>query len=501
MKVVNAHEMKRLEEATYARGTSEESCMNQAGRGVAFAAMQCIAKLHLRPEIALFAGKGNNGGDAFVAARLLHEGGFHVVVFATAPIEKSSPLNQLQRRRFEEQRGKVFESPPEKIDLTPFDLLIDGLLGTGFQGALSGPLVAWVDKINASGKPVLGIDLPSGLDATEGALGPVVRCHQTLCLGLPKSGCFLDESWNSVGKLSTFDFGLGKKAQEEASAEFEFIDRVSIKSLLPPLIRTRHKYAAGYVIGVGGSPGMPGAPLLAARAAFRAGAGLVRLFHPQEMSAEFGHAPLELIREAYEMPMDWQERMQKARALFIGPGMRPDEEGRQLLEALLRALDKPAVIDAGALALLSQNSTRLPPQCILTPHRGEMERLLHLEERLSTRALLAKTQEFVEAKGVTLVLKGAPTFILSPGRIPFISAEGDPGMATAGTGDALTGILAALLAQGKSPLEAALLGVTLHGRAGELAAERLSSYAMMAGDLIEALPEVFKELASSDLSK
>lgn len=495
MKIVSAKEMGRIERLAYDAGASEEDFMNRAGQGVAEVVQRYIALFHIQPKITLLCGSGNNAGDAYVAGRILLEGGFRVHALAFAPFEKSSPLCQLQTRRFKEMGGKVdYIADSAAINFSESEILVDGLLGTGFHGEVEGLLRAAIEKANASGLPLIAIDIPSGINGTTGEIGSVaIHASATLFLGLPKIGCLFPKAWNFVGKMHIYNFGLEQRFIDEADADYLLIEEDQIGALLPKIERTRHKYQAGYVVGVGGSSGMPGAPLMTSFAALRAGAGIVRLLHPEEMRADF--APYEVIRQAYREG-DTQailEAMKRASVIFVGPGMGTSAAALQILQGILPQVDKPCVIDAEALTLLSEHEITLPSQTILTPHQGEMLRLLHMPKDLPFAELLKQCQAYVDRKKVTLILKGAPTFIFHPGSKPMISPRGDPGMATAGSGDVLTGIVAAFLAQTQDPLKAAILGVYLHAVAGEYAAEKWTSYCMVATDITDALPLAFKD--------
>jgi len=500
MKIVTSQEMGRIERLAYAAGASEEAFMESAGAGVASAAQRLIGKLHLKPSIMLLCGSGNNAGDAYVAGRILLAGGFMVSALACAPYEKSSPLCQLQSHRFQQSGGRIMyvdelslasfaQSPFEKAEL-----LIDGLLGTGFHGEVLGLMKEMITQANASGLPILAVDIPSGVDGTKGEIGGVaIRAFETLFLGLPKVGCFSKDVWDYVGRVSVHDFGLGSPYIEQAKAEYLLIDDPLIRQILPAIHRTRHKYEAGYVVGLGGSVGMPGAPLMTCSAALRSGAGIVRLLHPVGMEGELSSSPFEIIRQGYkEGDTDSiLNAMSRASALFIGPGIGTTPSVLNVLQAILPHIQKPCVLDAEALTLLSESNISLPNEIIMTPHHGEMKRLLHAPKDLSFKDLLSKSHAYAQTKNVTLVLKGAPTFIFHPQAVPYVCSRGDPGMATAGSGDVLTGIIAAFLAQTKNPLHAAILGVQFHAIAGEKASSQKTPYCMVATDITEALPSVF----------
>jgi ADP-dependent NAD(P)H-hydrate dehydratase / NAD(P)H-hydrate epimerase len=498
MKVVKAKEMARIERLAYAEGASEEGFMNQAGEGVAEWTQRILTRHHLKPKIILLCGSGNNAGDAYVAGRILRERGVQVQALALAPFEKSSPLCQLQSKRFAEGGGRIeYINAPEAISFGDSELLIDGILGTGFHGEVGGLFREAIEKANASQLPIVAVDIPSGIDGTTGTIGGVaIRACDTLFLGLPKVGCFFKEAWNYVGRIHIYDFGLGERFIAQAEEDYLLIDEAMIQSFLPKIERTRHKYQAGYVVGLGGCKGMPGAPVMASFAALRAGAGIVRLLYPEGMEGELAAAPYEVIRQGYREGdgKTVLQAMERASAVFIGPGMGTSSAAQQMLQQVLPQIIKPCVIDAEALTLLAEQEIPLPQQTIMTPHHGEMKRLLHIKEEIPFLELLERSATFASHKNITLVLKGAPTFIFHPGSKPYLCSRGDPGMATAGSGDVLTGVIAAFLAQCHDPLKAAILGVYIHALAGEFAAEKWTSYCMAATDITAALPLAFKSL-------
>lgn len=496
MKIVSAKEMARIERLAYAAGASEEDFMNRAGEGVAELVQHTIARLHLKPKITLLCGSGNNAGDAYVAGTLLSKGNFQVSALAFAPFEKSSSLCQLQSIRFVNAGGKIeYITDPNAISFSDSSLLVDGILGTGFHGELQGLLKGAIEKANQSHLPIVAIDIPSGIDGNTGRVGEIaILACDTLFLGLPKVGCFTKEAWSYVGQIHHFDFGLRESFIAQAEAHYLLIDHSLIHAYLPKIDRTRHKYEAGYVVGIGGSSGMPGAPILASFAALRSGAGIVRLLHPEGMEQELTAAPCEVIRQGYRDATTILEATAKASALFIGPGMGTSLSALEILKQILPQITKPCVIDAEALTLLSKHDIPLPSQTIMTPHHGEMKRLLHITQELPSTEFLALAQTYAHQKNITLVLKGPPTYIFHPNKTPYICARGDPGMATAGSGDVLTGIIAAFLAQTHDPLKAAILGVQVHALAGEYAAQKHTSYCMIASDITEALPLVFSSI-------
>lgn len=498
MKIVTAQEMFRVEHLAYADGWKEEDFMNRAGSGVAESVRRAIEKYHLKPRIILLCGHGNNAGDAYVAGTLLLAGGFLVKAMSLSPFEKFSPLCKLQSTRFIAAGGEIeYITNASEIAFEKATLIVDGILGTGFKGEVAGLFKEAIEKANSSKITIIAVDIPSGINGTTGEIGgAAIKATETVFLGLPKKGCFIGRAWNNTGKITVHNFGLAEKYIDEAQAEFELLEENQIKKMIPPVERTRHKYQAGLVVGIGGRPGMPGAPVLSSEAALRTGAGMMRLLHPIGMEAELSGAMPEIIRVGYD-PQDPQsliEKTKKADALFIGPGIGTKPQTRALLKTIFPQLDKPLVIDAEALTIIAHEKLQLPKNAILTPHHGEMKRLLGLESELSFLEFFQKTQDFVDQNEVILVLKGSPTFILHPHSIAYVCDRGDPGMATAGSGDVLTGIIAAFLAQKKTPLEAALLGVYVHACAGEEAAMKYTSYGMVASDITHMVPSVLKTL-------
>ncbi len=499
MKVLSAKIMAELESRAYQQGFKEEDFMENAGRGIALATQEFIQKHQLAHCVWLLCGKGNNAGDAFAAGRYLLEKGYQVTAIQPDDLEHCSLLCQQNGRRFLEKKGRLIKQS-DFLGLS--GVILDGLFGTGFRGQVCPPYAPLIEAANQSKLPILAIDIPSGLNGTTGQIeGSVIQATETIFLGLPKTGFFFENGWNVVGKLRGVDFGLPHTIVEQAEADFEWMTPEQIATLLPPIKRNRHKYQAGYVIGLAGSLTMPGAALLSSLAALRGGSGMVRLLYPQGMEAELSCSPYELIKipYTYDQSQEVSQLMQKATATFVGPGLGRSEKTQHLLHTLMPSLEKPCVIDADALTLFADQAFQLPSHAILTPHTGEMQTLLKSPSRLTLSLDLLKTcQGYAEKHQMTLILKGAPTFIFHPQKPIFANSTGDPGMATAGSGDVLTGLLASLLSQGLDCHNAALLGVYLHGLAGECAAkQRKTSYGMMATDLIAHFAAAYETLQTS----
>ncbi|ADI39136.1 NAD(P)H-hydrate dehydratase [Waddlia chondrophila] len=499
MKVISSKQMAYLESQAYRNGSTEEEFMENAGKGIAIETDAFIEERHLPSEVILFCGKGNNAGDAYVAGVYLLSWGYAVSAVQISPLENASPLCRQNANRFKKSGGMIHDiNHPEEIKFPQFGVILDGVFGTGFHGTAKEPYSSAIKSANSSHLPIIAIDIPSGLNGDTGIVeGNAICAAETIFLGLPKSGFFLQDGWNYVGKLRHVDFGLPHNYIEESDASMVLLTKQDLKHSLPPILNSRHKYQAGYVVGLTGSPGMPGAGILACHAALRSGAGIVKMLHPAGMEKELAACPCEVIKTGYEIGNATPaiDLLNSATAGFIGPGIGKSLETRHLLKEIFPKLRKPCAIDADALTIIGEDGLHPPEGAILTPHAGEMIRLM-AQSSPSPHSLefLESCQKYCESHRVTLVLKGGPTFIFHPHEPIHVNVHGDPGMATAGSGDVLTGVIAALLAQGLSSFEAAKLGVFLHGTAGEYAADEKTSYSLIASDLISTLPEAFHYL-------
>ncbi|GIX07597.1 MAG: bifunctional NAD(P)H-hydrate repair enzyme Nnr [Candidatus Poribacteria bacterium] len=485
-------------------GVPGQVLMEHAGRQLA----ERIAGKELpRRSVGIVCGKGNNGGDGLVAARFLHVWGYRATVYLTVPPEQLSGDAALSYR-LAERFGVPIRSvtTPEALASVPWsahDWLLDCLLGTGIRGAVRGFAASVIEAMNGSGVPVLACDLPSGLDAERGAVeGPCVRAAETLTIGHAKVGLLLYPGAEYVGEWSVADLGFPPEALDRVGAYCFLLEAEDAARRLPPRPRNAHKGTFGRALIVAGSVGLSGAAALAARSALRVGAGLVTFavpeaVHPilETLAVEATGLPLPdregaLAPEA-EQPL--REALRSATAWAIGSGLSQRPGVAFLVRRLLEdrtGLPERVVLDADALnvlAPLEKSGVRFPPGAVLTPHPGEMGRLLARPAQEVDRNRVAIAREFAQEQGVVLILKGVPTVIAAPDGRAFLNPTGNPGMAKGGSGDALTGILVGLLAQGLQPLDAAILGVYLHGMAGDLAA-RSQGAGLLASELCDAIP-------------
>lgn len=498
-KVASATEMARIEKLSIEDGFDQETYMLKAAEGIAKQVQEYVKTSQRKKKIVLLVGKGNNGGDALAVGSLLIKEGFEVLAFCLFSTKKCSPLNQKQKKSFEKEGGKcTFLQDVKEINLPKDGVIVDGLLGTGFQGKTEGLLAEVITFVNASKIPILAIDIPSGLNGNTGqVLGPAIKAKKTYYLGLPKAGFFIEEGYNHIGELAFVDFGLPKKYSEMAKPTFQKLEKECLSSCLPEIKRSQHKYEKGYVLALAGSKNMPGAALLCTLSALRSGAGIVRLFHTEDMHEELASSFKELLKTPISEKdyLTIFEEAKRAKSIILGPGSGSSSFFQKLLKEILEKIDLPMILDADALEPFAKDIHTYPKNLVLTPHRGEMQKCLSMKGKCKDAEFFAKVQQFVEDKKVVLVLKGAPTFVFSPKSIPIVIPIGDPAMATAGSGDVLSGVIGALLAMQLKPLDAAVCGVAIHAVAGELCAKEKSSYCVIASDLIEKLPHVFSQLS------
>jgi hydroxyethylthiazole kinase-like uncharacterized protein yjeF len=496
VKIITPKQMRDLEQQAIRDGASENDFMEEAGSGVGLVVHEFVERFGLEHQAILICGKGNNAGDGYVTGIHLLHLDYHVHAYQLFPLSECSPLCQSNAARFVEEGGILTEVGFDTEVFFPLDgVIIDAIFGTGFRGDLDQMIMRFIRVANVSGLPIISVDIPSGLNGETGEIGEaVILAAETAFLALPKQGFFLLDGWNAVGKLRAVDFGLDEEYIEELPEQMEMLNDEMMLPILPMIKRTRSKYESGYVVGVAGSSEMPGAAILSATATLKGGAGIVRLLYPQGMEVQLSGCTPEVIKTPVDFakPDTVLEYVNKAAAFYIGPGLGKSPVINELLAALLPKVQVPTVIDADALNSLAEKWVKLPEKTILTPHMGEMRRLLHLKAELPLDTnLLTRCQRFAEDKNATVILKGAPTFIFHPGLPIHISPCGDPGLATAGTGDVLTGLIASFLAQGLTPHQAACLGVYIHGIAGEQAALELTSYCMTASDLFDFFPSAF----------
>lgn len=436
-------------------------------------------------RIVLLAGAGNNGGDAFVLGLLALNDSFAVEAIVL-PREASGDALRA-RVAFVAAGGRVAEADGNTT-IPDADVLVDGLFGTGLGRPVQGIAAALIGRINVSRRPVLALDVPSGLDANTGTrLGMAVRADATLSFVAWKRGLFTADGTDCCGVRELDTLGLPRVAYDGVSADAELLDS-SLGRLLAPRCDNANKGMFGHVLVMGGDHGMAGAIHLAGEAALRCGAGLVSIAtRPQNVLALNAARP-ELMAHAVDDVGTLGTLVERASVIAIGPGMGQGEWGGAMLETAL-ACGKPRVFDADALNLLAKSPLRLSPNDVLTPHPGEAARLLDCDIATVQRDRYASARELAVRYAAVVVLKGAGSLVAAPDGRVAVCPWGNPGMASGGMGDLLTGVIAALLAQGLEAWDAARLGVAVHARAGDRAAGS-APRGMIASDLLAPLREL-----------
>ena len=527
MKLCTNRQMRSIDRRTIEDcGVSGYELMERAGCRVAEAANQLLGGVAGK-TIAVACGKGNNGGDGFVAARYLHLWGASITCHALAGRTDVSGDAARHLERLEEAGPSPDFRPDGPLGLPdrPPALIIDALLGTGAQGPPRDPYGAAISEINLSPSPVLSVDTPSGLapgcgypQSRPSAEWTCVLADRTLAIGLMKVdlATFPGRSW--CGGVEVADIGFPDRAVEAEGLYLAMPERGEMAGLIPVLLPDDHKGSRGRVAIVAGSAGMAGAATLASRAALRAGAGMVMLGTPEclvdGLTARHTEVMLRGLPEtaggslSLEAEPEIESLLSWADVLAIGPGLSRHEETASLVRRVVANSEQPVVIDAdgvnafsghgggmaghgGGLAGHGGGLSGSRPEVIMTPHAFELSRLTDMAVDEIEADRVAAARQTAGSLQVTLVLKGAATLVASPSGKVSVNPTGNPGMATAGSGDVLTGIIAALLGQGLRAWDAARLGVYLHGLAGDLGAEAVGTHSLVAGDLIDHLPGAF----------
>ena len=481
----SADQTRELDRLAGAAGLSGEELMERAGRA-AFELLLSRWPAASRP--AVLCGGGNNGGDGYVVARLAREAGLEPVIYQLRDPERMKGDARTMALRARDAGVPMQALSPDNL---PVDapLLVDGLLGTGISGALRDDMRVLIEALEGLCKPVLALDVPSGLNADTGAqAGAVLSAHCTITFIGVNRGLLTGAGPVHSGELLFDDLGVDRPVYQHIDRPVWRPTPARLRQWLPPRRRDAHKGHFGHVLVVGGDHGFAGAPLMTAQAAARCGAGLVSLATRSE------HAPAVLARQPEIMVrgVDGAESLrpllEKASVVAVGPGLGAGPWGRVLLEAVLES-GLPLVIDADGLNLLVEMDADARDNWILTPHPGEAARLLGSDGATIQTDRFAALESLTARYGGTVLLKGLGTLVRGEGGTALIS-DGNPGMATGGIGDVLTGVIAALHAQGLPGYQAAALGAMAHARAADRAAAADGERGLLATDLLAALRPV-----------
>jgi hydroxyethylthiazole kinase-like uncharacterized protein yjeF len=509
--VVTAREMRAIDQATIRDHVAGLTLMERAGGAVAAPLISLSGAPEPGSKVVVVCGKGNNGGDGLVVARLLKRRRIGVSVYLVGkPAEvKGDALTNLKRCR--RARIKVVELTKTTWktfirDLEKCRLVVDAIFGTGFEGEPRGLAADAIRAINACRAGKIAVDIASGVDATTGAASLAVNAHVTITMGLPKRGQLLLPGKALTGRLEVADIGIPEAVIEGAGLTVGMPEAEDALAAIPERPPDAHKWTCGHVVCICGSTGLTGAAALTSESALRAGAGLVTLAVPRSLNAimevkltEVMTLPVEetsrgsFSLRAYDVLMGLAG---KADCVALGPGVSQNEETAELVRALVAILDKPCVLDADGINAFAGCPDRLKKPgypLIITPHVGEASRLFGVDKADIAARRIEFAGEKARELGVVLVLKGAPTIVAGPDGRTFVNPTGNQSLATAGSGDVLTGIIAGLVAQGAPPLEAAYCGAFVHGRCAEPLGQSLGR-GLLAGEIGRRVPGVIRSL-------
>ncbi len=513
MKIVNSDEMRRIDKLTIeGYGVPSLVLMERAGLAVA----SRVKELSPTKKILVIAGRGNNGGDGLVAARILQNWGYRVKALILAEKDALSNDSALQYEITKHFGVEMdFTKTISNKDLHS-SLIIDAVFGTGINKPINEKLINIFNQINSAGLPILSVDIPSGISSDTGeVLGGAIKADYTVTFGLPKKGHFLYPGAGYTGRLFIEDIGFDSRILRSKDLKVNLIEKGDISQIITPRQRYSHKGDYGHVLIIAGSKGKTGAALLSAKSCIKSGSGLVTLAVPNSL--------MDIIqcRITEEMTMSLEDTAEgslsskavdqilslksvKFDTIAVGPGIGVTKETEKLIAELIKNSTVPIVIDADGINSLCANpdvllKARAP--ITITPHPGEMARFCSSAFRQTyktpdiERNRLDIATKLSTEFNLYVVLKGVPSVISSPSGDIFINPTGNPGMATAGAGDVLTGIIASLSGQGLSPLNAAVVGVYLHGIAGDFAAAQKGQHCLLASDIIDFLSEAFTSIS------
>lgn len=483
--------------------------MEKAGSFVALKAKK-ILKHVPGSRVDIFCGTGNNGGDGFVAAHSLSDWGATVIVWLAGDPEKIRGDAKHFYQKCQQTAVRINIIPnsdqvPSKKELDHSDLIIDALLGTGFRGELRGVIAACVERINTCKPPVLAVDIPSGVNGDTGQIGgKAVQALRTVTMGFLKRGLLLYPGKRMCGDVVLADLGYPQKSFEILEEKTYLSEKNYVKKLFAVIPADTYKHRQGKVLVFAGSPGMTGAAVLTGMAALRAGAGLVVNAIPRSLNAIIETK----LTEGLSLPLAEsqqgtfteksleaaRERIAWSDVVVFGPGVSARAAVKTFAQRLIRTMKKPLIVDADGLRVFHSNLTAIDrlEDLIITPHIGEFAALTGENIGPIKANLIDAARGFVTQHPCTLVLKGAPTIVAAKDGTICVNSTGNPALASGGTGDVLTGMIAAFRAQGMSSFDAATAAVFTHGMAGDLGQKKFGTRSLIAGDLFIFLPQILK---------
>ncbi|MCK4233825.1 NAD(P)H-hydrate dehydratase [candidate division WOR-3 bacterium] len=509
MRVVSVKEMREIDRIAIKQlGIPGVVLMENAGQSVV-SAMEDYFDMENVENVTIVCGKGNNGGDGFVVARYLMNLETNIDVYITADPSTISGdakknLNILSGLGL---KPKVIKTKKDlqklRTSMTHSDIVVDAIFGTGFSGKIQGITEDVVKELNESGINIVSVDTPSGIDSDNGAvIGEAVQADLTVTMGLPKVGQFLYPARHYVGELYVADIGFPEQVINNVEVKGTLVDNEVLRRFIPWRAPSLHKGAFGRILIIAGSTGMTGAAAMAATSALRAGAGLVYLAIPEHLNpiletkcTETITIPVPQTEEgsislnAYTKIMD---EIKKVDVVAIGPGMSQHPETQKLIRKIVENANAPLLVDADGINALVGYTKVLKKRkkpTVITPHPGEMARLINRDVREIVRNKVNLSQKYAQDWRVTIVLKGAPTVIAEQDGKFWLNSHVNSGLATAGSGDVLTGLIIGFLAQRTTPLAASVSGVYIHSLAGEILKEKIGEHSLIAGDLIDTIPQ------------
>ena len=500
IELITGSQMASIDRRAIDSGVPGIELMEAAGQGATRVVENLLGELQNR-HIVILCGKGNNGGDGFVIARQAAQSGAKVQVFTATSAREITGDAKTNLDRLPPDIVQIVDHiATVQNALVNADIAIDALLGTGIQGSPRGIYADLINALTRAQCPIVAVDIPSGLNADTGKIeGPCATATCTVTFARPRIGHFFYPGRAQCGKLHLIDIGIPPSAIERERISTYLIDNRRCARLLPHREPDAHKGDCGRVYILAGSVGLTGAAALAANAALKGGAGLVTLGVPKSLNdiletkvTEAMTHPLPEVKKVRCLSLrargDIQRACRNADSIAIGPGLGTHRETVELIRRLVRDLGCPAVIDADALNALASDLDAIracETPLVLTPHIGEFARLTGCSIAEIQHDPIARALKFASHVGATIVLKGAPTIVATPEGETHINPTGNPGMATGGTGDVLTGLLAALIGQGLNPSDAACTAVYLHGLAADIAAQKTGHISLIASDIIE----------------
>ncbi|MFA5527479.1 MAG: NAD(P)H-hydrate dehydratase [Peptostreptococcales bacterium] len=496
MRLVKGKEMKEIDRLSIEKyGKSSLELMETAGTSVY---EEIMNQFHDdSTKITVICGKGNNGGDGYVIARKLIEKNTYTYVYSTTDPNLLEGDVRYNYERLIDLGVEVKDLYQESFikDIVESEIIVDAILGTGISRDVDADLEKIIHAVNKAGKKVFSVDIPSGLGSDDGKVyGAAIKAFKTITFGLPKIGLILYPGADYVGQIVIKDIGLKKKAMDEMHIRTFLINHAQVQKSIPKRMKNTHKGTYGKVLIVAGSRGMAGAAVLSAKAALRSGAGLVTIGVGESINDILQVS----VPEAMTLPFkEIEEKINDYSSIAIGPGLGKNQGLLYWIDNIVGKYDGPIILDADALNIIGKNAEAIfskNNKIVITPHPGEMAKLTGLSIKEINENIIETGRFYSQKWRITVIIKGARSVIAFPDGTVYINITGNPGMATGGSGDVLTGILVSLCGQIQEMDKAVISGVYLHGRSGDIMAEKVGEYGLIAGDIACGIAFALKEL-------